>query len=104
MPDNDGTTIQCAADATEPTPPVVNDNCGMPITPTGPSIVQTPDPIVCSGTIQFTWTYMDCAENSHDWVYTYTVDDNTAPELTSTLEDLTFGLAKMLSCQPLNTL
>jgi hypothetical protein len=47
----------------------VLDNCGNPITPTGP--VVGPDP-VCSGTKTYTWTYADCGGGSGTWVYTYT--------------------------------
>ncbi|WP_394800257.1 HYR-like domain-containing protein, partial [Aestuariivivens marinum] len=37
MPDNDGMTVACAAEAVQPTPPTVYDNCGNMITPTGPT-------------------------------------------------------------------
>ena len=33
----------------------------------------------CEGTKIYTYTYADCEGNSHDWVYTYTIDDNAAP-------------------------
>jgi hypothetical protein len=79
LPADDGTTVACEADATEPTPPTVNDDCGDEITPTGPVTDGTYDG--CEGTITYTWTYEDCAGNSHDWVYTYTIDrlDFTLP-------------------------
>src|SRR5210317_1284558 len=72
MPADDGSTIACASEATEPTPPAVNDNCGNPITPTGPAIGGTY--VDCEGTITYTWNYEDCEGNNHDWVFTYTVE------------------------------
>ena len=54
------------------TPPAVNDNCGNPITPTGPT--QGGTYVDCEGTITFTYNYEDCEGNNHDWVYTYTVE------------------------------
>src|SRR5690606_39937798 len=64
--------ISCISQATQPTPPSVNDNCGNPITPTGPSIGGTY--VDCEGTRTFTWNYADCEGNNHDWVYTYTIE------------------------------
>ena len=43
----------------------------------------------CHGTVTFTWTYTDCALNSHDWVYTYQVDDYTLPTVVP-ISDYTF--------------
>jgi hypothetical protein len=57
-----------------PTPPIVVDNCGNTVTPTGP--VVGPDP-VCSGTKTYTWTYLDCSGGNADWVYTYTITPTT---------------------------
>ena len=28
----------------------------------------------CEGTVTYTYTYTDCEGNSHDWVYTYTIE------------------------------
>jgi hypothetical protein len=79
MPQNMGTEIACAADATTPTPPPVTDNCGMNIEPTGPVISDDP---VCNGAKTYTYTYTDCEGNAHEWVYTYTIvkADFTMPE------------------------
>ncbi|TVZ59803.1 putative secreted protein (Por secretion system target) [Flavobacteriaceae bacterium MAR_2010_105] len=74
---DDGSTVECEADATEPTPPSVNDHCGNAITPSAAVRGGTYDG--CEGTITYTFTYTDCAGNSDDWVYTYTVDDTTDP-------------------------
>lgn len=80
MPSNDGTTVACIAQATQPTPPTVTDNCGGTLTVTGPVEGGTYDG--CEGTKTYTWTYKDCSNKfSHDWVYTYTIEreDFTAP-------------------------
>ena len=79
MPANGGSSVECADDAVQPVAPTVYDNCGNMINPTGPAQGGTYDG--CHGTITFTYTYMDCEGNSHDWVYTYQVDDYTAPEV-----------------------
>ncbi|MBK8706308.1 MAG: HYR domain-containing protein [Saprospiraceae bacterium] len=79
IPPNDGEIVQCADDSdVEPTPPSVDDNCGNPLTPSGPVVSAKPG---CTGIRTYTWTYTDCENNSHDWVYTYTVDDDTPPML-----------------------
>jgi hypothetical protein len=79
MPANDGSTVDCYSDITTPTPPVVTDNCGITITPTGPTMGGTYT--TCEGTVTYTWNYADCEGNNHDWVYTYTINDDTPPEL-----------------------
>jgi hypothetical protein len=81
MPADDASTVNCIADATEPVPPVVTDFCGNDIIPTGP--VRSADP-ACEGNITYTWTYADCAGNSHDWTYTYTID---IPDFTMPADD-----------------
>lgn len=80
MPANDGTTVACIAQATQPTPPTVTDNCGGALTVTGPVEGGTYND--CEGTKTYTWTYTDCSGNfTHDWVYTYTIEreDFTMP-------------------------
>jgi hypothetical protein len=78
MPENAGSTIACLAEVKTPTPPTVTDNCGNNLTPAGPVISDDP---TCEGTKTFTYTYMDCEGNTHDWVYTYTIEsaDFTMP-------------------------
>lgn len=88
MPANDGTTVACIAQATQPTPPTVTDNCGGTLTVTGPDEGGTYDG--CEGTKTYTWTYTDCSGRfSHDWVYTYTIEraDFTAPTPAGTTVD-----------------
>lgn len=87
MPDDDGETVACESEATEPTPPEVTDNCGNPITPTGPTMGGTyggRSTVVCEGTITYTWNYADCEGNNHDWVYTYTIEYLPFPAITPT--------------------
>jgi hypothetical protein len=71
MPADDGETVACAADLYTPTAPVVTDNCGNTIIPTGPTVSETP---ACEGTVTYVWNYTDCEGNSHDWTYTFTIE------------------------------
>ena len=65
-------TVACPDDTNVvPALPVFVDGCGKEVTPTGP--VVSPKPL-CEGTRTYTWTYVDCNNVSHDWVYTYTVE------------------------------
>ena len=89
MPQDDGSTVTCIDLATEPTPPAVNDNCGDAIIPTGP--VVGGNNTSCGGTKTYTWTYTDCEGNSHDWVYTYVINDNIDPVITSCPQNITAG-------------
>jgi gliding motility-associated-like protein len=75
VPANGSATVNCIADATTPTPPTVSDANGNPIKPT---LAQSADP-TCSGSKVFTFTYTDCAGNTADWTYTYTIDLTTKP-------------------------
>ncbi len=81
MPANGGSTVQCVGDITTPVPPVVNDNCNNPITPTGPVINQNYQS--CSGMVTYTWNYIDCKGNNHDWSYIYQVMDTQRPTWTT---------------------
>lgn len=68
MPADNGETVECADEVSEPVPPVVYDNCGNLLTPSVPAIGGTY--VICEGTITYTWTYRDCEGNSHDLIYT----------------------------------
>ncbi|MEM6963351.1 MAG: HYR domain-containing protein [Bacteroidota bacterium] len=74
-------TYETGSGSTSNSPGDVTDNCGATISPTGPVVVDTPDPITCEGTRTYTWTYEDCAGNMDTYVYTYTIDyeDFTVP-------------------------
>ncbi|MBP8238810.1 MAG: hypothetical protein KAX50_02540, partial [Saprospiraceae bacterium] len=74
MPAPGSSTVSCLSAAVPPSPPNVTDNCGRALTPSGP--VASPDP-ACSGTKTYTWTYTDCAGNTYNWVYTYTISAPT---------------------------
>ena len=76
MPANGSSTVACPSAATAPTVPTVTDNCGRTLTPGAP--VVSPDP-VCAGTKTYTYTFTDCAGQSYQWVYTYTI---SAPVVT----------------------
>ena len=74
MPANGNSTVACIDQATEPTPPTVNDNCGNTLTPSAAAQGGTYNG--CSGTRTYTFTYTDCEGNEHDWTYTYTIERN----------------------------
>src|SRR5436189_1841944 len=57
MPSDGSSTVACPSAAVAPTPPVVSDNCGRTITPTGPVVSADPP---CAGTKTYTYTYTDC--------------------------------------------
>ncbi len=72
MPANGASTVACpVATNTAPIVPAVVDNCGNTLTPTGPAISTQ---VVCEGDRTYTYTFTDCEGNTHDWVYTYTVE------------------------------
>ncbi|MDG1331460.1 MAG: PKD domain-containing protein, partial [Crocinitomicaceae bacterium] len=75
VPPNGASTVECIADAVQPVPPIVSDECGNNIIP---AVVIGADP-VCEGDKIFTYTYTDCAGNSSVYTYTYTIDLITAP-------------------------
>ncbi|WP_298500541.1 hypothetical protein, partial [uncultured Algibacter sp.] len=75
VPVNEGTTIECIADATVPTPPTITDANGDEVIPV---MTENADP-ACEGDKVYTFTYTDCANNTGVWVYTYTIDITTLP-------------------------
>ncbi|MGB4848658.1 MAG: hypothetical protein WBP41_12110, partial [Saprospiraceae bacterium] len=80
MPANGASTVACpVATDTPPTLPTVVDNCGNTLTPTGSPVISAA--VVCEGDRTYTYTYTDCEGNTHNWVYTYTVEreDFTMP-------------------------
>ncbi len=79
MPENQSEIIACASELYTPVPPVVFDNCGNQITEiTGPEISAVPD---CEGEVNYVWNYSDCAGNTHEWKYVFTILPTTGPEL-----------------------
>ncbi|MCQ2217681.1 MAG: putative Ig domain-containing protein, partial [Paludibacteraceae bacterium] len=94
MPAGDGETISCANSAVVPSAdklPVVKDACGRTLSPIGDP-VKSENP-ACEGTITYTYTYKDCANHSHEWVYTYTIEKN-APVIAS----VGFATSSNISC------
>ncbi|WP_183822378.1 hypothetical protein, partial [Algibacter amylolyticus] len=93
LPANGIETVTNLNEAVEPTPPTVNDNCGNPITPSEAVKSETPD---CQGSVVYTFTYTDCANNTADWTYTYTIElaPFTVPENeTSTVDCIAQAIA-----------
>ena len=75
-------TVACvdAADGNLIDPPTLFDNCAKTIIPTGPSLpVYDPPVITCDGTVTYTWTYTDCANNVITWDHVFVVEP-IAPE------------------------
>ncbi|WP_186826868.1 DUF7507 domain-containing protein, partial [Seonamhaeicola algicola] len=74
--DADGAeTVECLNDAIQPSAPVVIDACGNTITPV---ITENTSP-VCEGEKIYTFTYTDCAGNTAQYTYTYTIDYTMSP-------------------------
>ena len=76
-------TVDCIAEIVVVTPPTITDNCGTPLTPTGP-VVSTPP--ACEGTVTYTWTYTDCEGNSQEYVHTVTIEFEPFPAIPPTTE------------------
>ncbi|MBK8565885.1 MAG: hypothetical protein IPN76_21715 [Saprospiraceae bacterium] len=74
VPANAASTVACPALAIAPVPPVVIDACAGAITPTGPVILNSPNPLTCEGTRTFTFTFTDCSGNTSQWSHTYTIE------------------------------
>jgi hypothetical protein len=82
-PADNGITVDYPSDAdVAPTAylPVVTDNCGVTLSPSGPVVS---DPIICNGIRTYTYIYTDCELNSQDWVFTYTVLHSTVVKNTN---------------------
>jgi gliding motility-associated-like protein len=96
MPANAASTVACPADVVTPTVPEVSDNCGNILTPSAPVISQMP---TCEGDVTYTYTFVDCEGNTHDWVYTYTIEraDFTMPaDAASTVSCIALAVAPTL--------
>ena len=72
LPADAASTVNCPADANvQPAGPgVITDLCGNTLTP----VITAPAAVACEGDMVWTFTYTDCAANTADWTYTYTVD------------------------------
>ncbi|UTN03422.1 gliding motility-associated C-terminal domain-containing protein [Flavobacterium bizetiae] len=76
MPANAGSIVACLSSVVEPTVPEVKDNCGNVLTVSAPIISDQPE---CNGEVTYTYKFTDCTGNTHDWVYTYTINNTLAP-------------------------
>src|SRR5690606_40792981 len=87
-PPADGeTTVDCPADALiAPELPPIQDACGNDITPT---LLSSPTASECEEDMVWTYTYADCAGNSHVWTYTYhiAIRDFAQPSDVQSTED-----------------
>ena len=79
LPPNDVFLLSCSDDILVPTPPVINDNCGNPITPL---MTENATP-ACVGDKIYTYTYTDCSGATAVWTCTYTINDNIPPTASS---------------------
>ena len=75
-------TVDCASELPETVAvlPTVTDACDNVLEPTmdSPVISAIPD---CGGEVTYTYTYTDCAGNTADWVFTYTINEPANPTL-----------------------
>jgi hypothetical protein len=74
-PANGSSTVAGPAQAVNPGPPAsITDACGRTVTASYVGKEQTPDPVICAGTIIYRYRYTACdGETTADWTYTYTV-------------------------------
>jgi hypothetical protein len=70
--------VDCYANIVLPAPPVVTDNCGVTLTPTGPVETGT----LGAKAIYLYWTYTDCEGNTQDYVHTVTIEYDPFPAIT----------------------
>jgi len=91
VPANGATTVNDTALAVTPTLPMVTSNCGEVLTPTGPVITNNPNPLDCTGTRTYAYTYTDCEGNTAVWSFVYTIIDNTLPSVTCTPGTVNFN-------------
>ena len=78
VPENDTVTVHCVQDAVLPdaTPglvPTIPDGCGNLLEPKFYNKLLEPGDLSCSGTVTYTYMYMDCEGNDKYWNYVYLV-------------------------------
>ncbi|MDW8851691.1 gliding motility-associated C-terminal domain-containing protein [Flavobacterium sp. MMLR14_040] len=76
MPANQSSIVACASSVVTPTIPVVMNNCGNILAPSPPIISTVPS---CNGTVTYSYNFTDCEGSSHDWIYTYTINNTVGP-------------------------
>ena len=74
-PSNGSSTVAGPAQAVNPGAPAnITDACGRSVSASYVGVVQTPDPVVCEGSIVYTYRYTACdGTTTADWTYTYNV-------------------------------
>ena len=72
IPENESATVACPSNAVAPAPPLIFDQCDRELTVVGQEITFD-NTGGCAGTIVWTTTYEDCAEQIYHWNYTYTI-------------------------------
>ncbi len=68
--------VECPVNAFEPIPVSVNDNCGNPLTPVGPTVTSTTNAQGCEASRKYEWIYTDCEGNSKAWSQTFLFEYN----------------------------
>ena len=108
IPDDESANVHCVADAQHPDTPIIIDQCGDTLTLVLQSIVDEPNPLQCTGTRVYTFSFSDCLGEEHTWSFTYHIQDDLPPELMDemttcsslNLQDLYMNLAEAESFNP----
>ncbi len=75
VPASTTSTVSCPANATNPgAPAAILDACGRTVSPVLIGSTQTPNPVLCEGTIVWTYRYTACDGTTADWTHTYTIN------------------------------
>ncbi len=78
VPQAGASTVTCVADTSRPmAPEVKTSTCNIPIPSEFVNMTCSPNPIVCSGTVTYTFRYTDCAGTVKYWTHTITVTGET---------------------------
>ena len=85
LPVNQVQTVECVAQATEPTEiPIATDNCDGEVNGVLVSVTDAPDPLELEGTRVYKYKYTDVAGNVSNWTYTYNIVRTIPPQETGT--------------------
>jgi hypothetical protein len=75
--------VDCYANIVLPAPPVVTDNCGVTLTPTGPVETGT---LCAKATLHTHGHITDCEGNTQDYVHTVTIEYDPFPAIPPTTD------------------
>ncbi|HRZ49561.1 MAG TPA: HYR domain-containing protein, partial [Bacteroidales bacterium] len=81
VPANGSASVECLSAAIPPAVPVVTDACGNTLTASLVNMVTVPASLTCQGTVDYSYLFSDCAQNSVVWHFTYTVNRITPPSI-----------------------